>query len=130
MNVVGAKFNLQGAECDLAAVRTRITSSFYENASDVQTMSGLEVSIAAESSIQMVTPHLLQLINVEEESSQKKITGIRTVVVGGYETYVNPTNAKDYRIVLTGAKTLYNEPITSGLYQVKTGSTINISHNA
>ena len=64
-------------------LESRITSSFYENASDVQTMSGLEVSIAAESSIQMVTPHLLQLINVEEESSQKKITGIRTAVVGG-----------------------------------------------
>ena len=63
MNVVGSKFELQGTECKLGSMSTKITGSIFENSSYQQTMSGMEITMSAENSIEMVTPHILQLIN-------------------------------------------------------------------
>ena len=99
MTVVGAKFELQSTETNLAAISTKITGNIFENNCHQQTMSGLELLMSADSSIEQVTPHLLQLINTESTSTAKKVTGIRTVVTGGIETIINPPNTEIYKLI-------------------------------
>ena len=130
VNVVGSKFELQATESVVSSVVTKITGNIYENSCQQQTNSALEMILSAESSMIMSTPHLLQLINVEESSPPKVNTGMRTVIVGGNETYINPTNAADYRINLTNKKAAYIETITEGLYSVKIGDTSVVSHSS
>ena len=130
VNVVGSKFELQATESVVSSVVTKITGNIYENSCQQQTNSALEMILSTESSMIMSTPHLLQLINVEESSPPKLNTGMRTVIVGGNETYINPTNAADYRINLTNKKAAYNETITKGLYSVKIGDTSVVSHSS
>lgn len=130
MNVVGAKFELQASETTLSAAVTKITGNLYENSCQQQTNSAIEMIFTTENTMVMSTPHLLQLINIESQVTPKINTGIRTVVVGGSETYINPTNAADYRINLTNRKAAYNETITQGLYSVKIGDTSVVSHSS
>ena len=128
MNVVGAKFELQSSETVMSAAVTKITGNLYENSCQQQTNSAIEMIFTAESTVIMSTPHLLQLINVENPSTPKINTGMRTVIVGGNETYINPTNAANYRINLTNTTAAYKQTITSGLYSVKIGDTSVVSH--
>ncbi len=128
MNVVGSKFELQGTECKLASMSTRITGSIFENSSYQQTMSGMEITMSAENSIEMVTPHILQLINIETSETPKKVTGIRTVIRGGCETILNPLDLEKWKINLASTSPLYNQPITDGLFKVNAlGGSINMT---
>ena len=128
MNVVGSKFELQGTECKLASMSTRITGSIFENSSYQQTMSGMEITMSAENSIEMVTPHILQLINIETSETPKKVTGLRTVIRGGCETILNPADLEKWKINLASTSPLYNEPITNGLFKVDAlGGSINMN---
>ena len=127
MNVVGAKFELQGAECNVASISTKITGHLFENSSYQQTMSAVELSFTADNSIEMVTPHLLQLINVEENTTPKKITGIRTVVSGGWDTQINPSDVKGYRISLTSTRSSYNLPVTDNLFSVTVADAVRLT---
>ena len=111
MNVVGAKFELQSSESVVSSTITKITGSMYENSCDQQNMSGLELNMSAESSISMVTPHLLQLINLENYESPKRLTGMRTVVRGGVELLMDPTDVSNYRVSLTNDSSLYRDSI-------------------
>ena len=127
MNVVGAAFELQGAECNLASASTKISGSLFENSSYHQTMSGVEISMTADNSIEMVTPHILQLINCEPTTTTKKVVGMRTIVVGGMETIINPKNAKDYEVNLDSKNAGYTLPITDKLYKLDVaGGTIDL----
>lgn len=130
MNVVGSKFELQATESVVSSVVTKITGNIYENSCQQQTSSALEMILSSESSMIMSTPHLLQLINIEESSPPKVNAGMRTVIVGGNETYINPTNVADYRINITNKKAAYNETITKGLYSVKIGDSSVVSHSS
>ena len=111
MNVVGAKFELQSSESVISSTITKITGSMYENSCDQQNMSGLELNMSSESSISMVTPHLLQLINLENYESPKRLTGLRTVVRGGVELLMDPTDINNYRLSLTNDSSLYKDSI-------------------
>ena len=127
MNVVGAAFELQGAECNLASISTKISGSLFENSCYQQTMSGVEISMTADNSIEMVTPHILQLINCEPSTTTKKVVGLRTVVVGGVETIVNPKNAKEYEVNLDSKNAAYALPIADKLYKVDaTGGVVDL----
>ena len=118
MSVVGAKFHFQSSELDLSATKSRFTGSFYENTNDVQVMSGLDISLHTQSSIQVVTPHLLELIGVENPTYPKSLRGKRSVTVGGnYEHHYHTGQVdlyKDYRISLANPKALYNEKMNDG----------------
>ena len=129
MNVVGAKFELQASELQMSSIATRITGNLYENSCQQQTNSAIEMINSSENSMVVSTPHLLQLINVENSAVTKLNTGIRTVIVGGSETYINPTNAQNYRIAPTDANAAYNEAITRGLYNVRIGDSSVVSHS-
>ena len=117
MSVVGAKFHFQSSELDLSATRTRMTGNFFENTNDVQVMSGLELTMQAQSSIQVIAPHLLELIGVEEDKYSKKIRGKRSVTVGGnYEHHFHSGQTslyKEFRVNLTNTKALYNDTLLS-----------------
>ena len=123
MNVVGSKFELQGTECRLGSVSTKITGSIFENSSYQQTMSGMEITMSAENSIEMVTPHILQLINIEQSETPKRVTGIRTVINGGYETILNPPILENYKVNLSSTAGYYNNAIMSGKFSVITPNT-------
>ena len=127
MNVVGAKFELQGAECNVASISTKITGHLFENSSYQQTMSAVELSLTADNSIEMVTPHLLQLINIEENATPKKLTGIRTIVSGGWDTQINPSDVKGYRISLTSTRSSYNLPVTDNLFTVTVADAVRLT---
>jgi hypothetical protein len=118
MSVVGAKFHFQSSELDLSATRTRMTGNFFENTNDVQVMSGLELTMQAQSSIQVIAPHLLELIGVEEDKYSKKIRGKRSVTVGGnYEHHFHSGQTslyKEFRVNLTNTKALYNDTLNDG----------------
>ena len=118
MSVVGAKLHFQSSELDLSATRTRVTGSFFENTSDVQVMSGLEMTLQSQSSTQIIAPHLLELIGVEDSKYSKTLRGKRSVTVGGnYEHHYHSGQIdlyKDYRINLTNATALYNDTLNDG----------------
>ena len=125
MNVVGSKFELQGTECKLGSMSTKITGSIFENSSYQQTMSGMEITMSAENSIEMVTPHILQLINIEQSETPKKVTGIRTVINGGYETIINPVVLENWKVNLSSTASLYNNTITNGRFSIVTPNSTN-----
>ena len=79
--------------------------------------------MSAENSIEMVTPHILQLINIEQSETPKKVTGIRTVINGGYETILNPPILENYKVNLSSTAGYYNNAITSGKFSVITPNT-------
>ena len=114
---------LQGTECRLGSVSTKITGSIFENSSYQQTMSGMEITMSAENSIEMVTPHILQLINIEQSETPKRVTGIRTVINGGYETILNPPILENYKVNLSSTAGYYNNAIMSGKFSVITPNT-------
>ena len=111
----------------MASLSTKITGHLFENSSYQQTMSGVELSFTAENSIEMVTPHLLQLINIEENATPKKLTGIRTVVSGGVDTVINPSDVKGYRISLTSTRSSYNLPVTDNLFSVTVADAVRLT---
>ena len=129
VNVVGAKFELQGAEANLASTSTKITGSMFENSTSQQTISGAEVIITGDNSVEIVTPHLVEMINTPPSPLPKALTGIRRFVGGSVETVMTPGLSSDvvprYTIAnplgpysLTCGATGYNCNVTTGLYNV------------
>ena len=121
MNIVGAALEMHSAEFRLDSVVTKITGIQYENSYQQQSSSGLELTFTAESSIQMVTPHILELINTEKPTSNKQLVGKRTIVNGGVEIMMKPTKASDYYVSLTNTKASYKQIIPDS-YTIKRGS--------
>ena len=133
VNVVGAKFELQGAEANLASTSTKITGSMFENSSSQQSCSAAEMILSADNSIELVTAHLVEMINTPPSPIPKALTGIRRTVGGSVETVMTPGLSADaiprYTIVnplgpysLTCGATGYNCNVSTGLYNVNVGA--------
>ena len=129
VNVVGAKFELQGAEANLASTSTKITGTMFENSSSQQSCSAAEMILSGDNSIELVTPHLVEMINTPPSPIPKALTGIRRFVGGSVETVMTPGLSSDaiprYTIAnplgpysLTCGATGYNCNVTTGLYNV------------
>ncbi len=88
VNVVGAKFELQGAECNLASTSTKITGSLFENSSAQQTYSGAELILSGDNSIEINTTSLYENINLGPIPAAK--AGILRTVKGSVETIMAP----------------------------------------
>ena len=121
MNIVGAALEMHSAEFRLDSTVSKITGIQYENSYQQQSNSGLELTFNAESSVQIVTPHILELINTEKPTSNKQLVGKRTVVNGGVEIMMKPTKASDYYVSLTNTKASYKQIIPDS-YTIKRGS--------
>ena len=121
MNIVGAALEMHSAEFRLDSTVSKITGIQYENSYQQQSHSGLELTFNAESSVQIVTPHILELINTEKPTSNKQLVGKRTVVNGGVEIMMKPTKASDYYVSLTNTKASYKQIIPDS-YTIKRGS--------
>ena len=129
VNVVGAKFELQGAEANFASTSTKITGSMYENSCSQQSRSAAEQIFSGDNSIEIVTPHLVEMINTPPSVTPKALTGIRRFVGGSVETVMTPGASADaiprYTIVnpsgpysMTCGATGSNVNVTTGLYNV------------
>ena len=120
MNIVGAALEMHSSEFRLDSTVAKITGIQYENSYQQQSNSGLELTFNAESSIEIVTPHILELINTEKPTSNKQLVGKRTVVNGGVEIMMKPTKASDYYVSLTNTKASYKQIIPDS-YTIKRG---------
>ena len=90
MNISGAAFTYEGAEFNMGAVTTKITGSNFECSSTTQNLSGGEILITAENSVDITTPSLVELINFPPSPIPKVKTGILRKVGGSMETYMTP----------------------------------------
>ena len=128
MNVVGAKMHFESSELDLSATKTRVTGRYYENTSDSQTFSALEITLQSQSSIQVVTPHLLELIGVEDGGTTKKHRGKRSVTVGGNYIHHYATTQQNlyqkYLINLNNERAAYNDDMQDGELREFVGDSI------
>ena len=89
VNTVGAKFELQGAEANIASTSTKITGTLFENSSSQQSYAAAEMILSGSNSIEINTPHLYEFINVP--SVIPVITaGITRLVGGSVETIMTP----------------------------------------
>ena len=70
------------------------------------------------SGAQIIAPHLLELIGVEDSKYSKTIRGKRSVTVGGnYEHHYHSGQTdlyKNYRINLSNQTALYNDAMNDG----------------
>ena len=133
INTVGAKFELQGAEANIASTSTKITGSMYENSASQQSRSAAEQIFSGDNSIEIVTPHLVEMINTPPSPIPKALTGIRRFVGGSVETVMTPGLSADaiprYTIVnplgpysLTCGATGYNCNVATGMFNVNVGA--------
>ena len=88
ISTVGAKFQLQGAECDIASLSTKITGSLFENSASQQSYSGAELILSGDNSIEINTPSLYEFINMQPIPVLK--AGITRIVKGSVETVMAP----------------------------------------
>ena len=131
VNVVGAKFELQGAEANLASTSTKITGSMFENSCSQQSCSAAEMILSGDNSIEIITPHLVEMINTPPSKViPKALTGIRRFVGGSVETVMTPGASADaiprYTIAnpagpysLNCGATGYIATVNTGTYSVK-----------
>lgn len=130
INTVGAKFEVQGAEFNVGSISTKITSSTFEASGGNGSISYGETIISGDNSIELVTPHLVEMINTPPSPLNVGLTGIRRFVGGSVETIMTPASLgadtiPRYTIVnplgpysLTCGATGYNCNVTTGLYNV------------
>jgi hypothetical protein len=129
INTVGAKFEVQGAEFSVGSVSTKITSSTFEASGGNGSISYGETIISGDNSIELVTPHLVEMINTPPSPIPKALTGIRRFVGGSVETVMTPGASADaiprYTIAnplgpysLTCGATGYNCNVSTGAYNV------------
>jgi hypothetical protein len=129
INTVGAKFEVQGAEFNVGSLSTKFTSSVFESSGGQASISAGEVIVSGDNSIELVTPHLVEMINTPPSPIPKALTGIRRFVGGSVETVMTPGLSADavprYTIAnplgpysLTCGTTGYNCNVTTGLYNV------------
>ena len=93
VNTVGAKFELQGAEANIASTSTKVTGSMFENSASQQSRSAAEQIFSGDNSIEIVTPHLVEMINSPPSPIPKAMTGIRRFVGGSVETVMTPASS-------------------------------------
>ena len=130
INTVGAKFEIQGAEFNVGSVSSKFTSSVFETSGGSLSLSGAETIISGDNSIELVTPHLVEMINSPPSPLSLGLTGIRRFVGGSVETVMTPASIgadtiPRYTIAnpagpysLTCGATGYNCNVTTGLYNV------------
>ena len=140
INTVGAKFQVQGAECDIASLSTKVTGSIFENSCSQQTIAGAELIISGSNSIEMNTPSLYNFINVPAVMPVIK-SGIVNLVGGSVDTILTPGASSDaiprYTVVNpsgpiseTCGATGYNLNVLTGAYNVNAAAglgNINVS---
>ena len=91
MNIAGAAFTYEGSEFNMGAVTTKITGSDFECSSTNQNLSGVELILNASNAVNIVTPHLNEMINFPPATlTPKAKTGISRMVGGSMETYMTP----------------------------------------
>ena len=90
MSVVGAKFELQGAECNIGSTSTKITGSIFENSASQQTCSAAEMILSADNSITLATTTLFETINFPPSPIPKLKAGIIRKIGGSCETVMTP----------------------------------------
>jgi len=129
INTVGAKFEVQGAEFNVGSVSSKFTSSVFECSGGQAAISAGEVVISGDNSIDLITPSLVEMINIPVAPLPKAITGIRRMVGGSVETIMTPGMSADavprYIIAnplgpysLTCGTTGYNCNVITGAYNV------------
>jgi len=129
INTVGAKFEVQGAEFNVGSVSTKFTSSVFESSGGQLALSAGEMIISGDNSIDIITPSLVNLINVPVSKIPKVMSGIRNLVGGSVETIMIPGSGTDiiprYIISnpsgpysLTCGTTGYNCNVLTGAYNV------------
>jgi len=129
INTVGAKFEVQGAEFNVGSVSTKFTSSVFESSGGQLALSAGEVIVSGDNSIDMITPSLVNMVNVPVSKIPKVMTGIRNLVGGSVENIMIPGSGTDiiprYIISnpsgpysLTCGTTGYNCNVLTGLYNV------------
>jgi len=131
INTVGAKFEVQGAEFNVGSISSKFTSSVFESSGGQLSLSAGEVVLSGDNSIEVVTPHLVELINAEGVSLPKAMSGIRRVVGGSVETIMKPGGSgadavPRYTIAnplgpysLTCGTTGYNCNVVTGFYNAE-----------
>jgi hypothetical protein len=129
ISTVGAKMEIQGTEFNIGSNSTKITSSIFESSGGQASISAGEVIISGDNSIELVTPHLVEMINTPASVIPKALTGIRRFVSGSVETVMTPGLSADiiprYTIAnplgpysLTCGTTGYNCNVVTGLFNV------------
>jgi len=94
INCSGAKFEVQGAECNLASISTKVTGSLFENSASQQSYSGAELILSGSNSIEMNAPSLYNFINVPAIMPVVK-AGIVNLVGGSVDTILTPGASSD-----------------------------------
>ena len=129
INTVGAKFEVQGAEFNVGSVSTKFTSSVFESSGGQLALSAGEMIISGDNSIDIITPSLVNMINVPVSKIPKVMSGVRSLVGGSVETIMIPGSGTDiiprYIISnpsgpysLTCGTTGYNCNVLTGAYNV------------
>ena len=130
MSVVGAKFELQGAECNIGSTSTKITGSIFENSASQQTCSAAEMILSADNSITLATTTLFETINFPPSPIPKVKAGIIRKIGGSCETVMTPAGSAADAIPryivanplgpvsVTSGATGYNNNVVTGLYNV------------
>ncbi|AOO18728.1 baseplate hub subunit and tail lysozyme [Cyanophage S-RIM12_W1_12_0610] len=85
LNVSGARLNMQSAEMDIHANKHQISGAVMDNSCSKQTYAAGELTLAGDSTINMSTTHLTQLINTPPNPLAAKV-GITTVCAGSIIT--------------------------------------------
>ena len=128
INCSGAKFEVQGAECNLASISTKITGSLFENSASQQSYAGAEIILSGSNSIEVNAPSLYNFINVPSIVPVVK-AGIVNLVGGSVDTILTPGASSDaiprYTVVnatgpisQTCGATGYNLNVLTGAYNV------------
>ena len=90
VSTAGAKFELQGAECNIASVKTLIENSGdFKVKSGAVTISGVDTVISADNAIHNVAAHIYNQVNTPPTTPKAK-TGILTVCAGSIDTILTP----------------------------------------
>ena len=85
LNVSGARLNMQSAEMDIHANKHQVSGASMDNSCSKQTYAAGELILAGDSTINMSTTHLTQLINTPPNPLAAKV-GITTVCAGSIIT--------------------------------------------
>ena len=94
INTVGAKFEVQGAECNIASISTKILGNSFEASSGNTTVSAAELILSGDNSIEINTPALYEFINQPVAGPVAK-SGIFRAVAGSVETVMVPGLGSD-----------------------------------
>jgi hypothetical protein len=130
VTTAGSKLEIQGSELSVGSVSTKFTSNVFESSGGSISMSAGETIISGDNSIEIVTPHLIEMINFPPSKLSLGVSGIRRFVGGSVETVMKPASIgadtiPRYTIANpagpysgTFGATGYNCNVTTGAYNV------------